>query len=132
MLDASEELFLLSKSPLTASRAPRRDRPLIDDPAPEEALTAPATVEDLLRLHDGGADATDDPTGIWTTLDAMDVTKSAVAMSDPAWQKVADKVPENIFGGEAEEYCEQRVFADILDTHMAVALAKAPRSMCKC
>ena len=87
MLDASEELFLLSKSPLTASRAPRRDRPLIDAPAPEEALTAPATVEDLLRLHDGGADATDDPTGIWTTLDAMDVTKSAVAMSDPAWQK---------------------------------------------
>ena len=96
MLDASEELFLLSKSPLTASRAPRRDPPLIDAPAPE-ALTAPATVEDLLRLHDGGADATDDPTGIWTTLDAMDVTKSAVAMSDPVWQKVADKVLENIF-----------------------------------
>ena len=105
---------------------------MIDAPAPEEALTAPATVGDLLRLHDGGADATDDPTGIWTTLEAMDVTKSAVAMPDLAWQKVADKVQENIFEGEAEEYCEQRVFADILDTHIAVALAQAPRSKCKC
>ena len=47
-------------------------------------------------------------------------------------KKVADKVLENIFEGEADEYCEQRVFADILDTHIGVALAQARRSKCTC